>query len=191
MNTVQIINTLYIKNSMVQSGANAFMERIISIFFRNIDFDNESLKTLQEYKEKGREAYVSYQSANTPLLILVNLLRSHNFRIPDLALDFTPNIFQMIVNLVHGASIMFSKIVGRKNFETPSDFDYILGSLRADKAVILSLLSRNLFIRRYIEIKSDTLEHLVDAQKIIDEPIYLFPQILFWNQNPERTRGMG
>ena len=133
-------------------------------------------------------AYVSYQSANTPLLILINMLQNHGFKVPYLALDFTPNVMQMTVNFFTSAYALIRKIAGRKKFETISDFDYILDLLRSDKAVVLSLLSRKLFIRRYIDIKSDTLQYLVEAQKLIDEPIFVFPQVLFWNQNPERTR---
>jgi glycerol-3-phosphate O-acyltransferase len=188
MDKIQVSNSLYIKNSIVETDVNTFMGKVIGIFFRNIKFEAESLQTLKEYQAKGRVVYVSYQSANTPLLILVNMLQNHGFKVPSLALDFTPNVMQMTVNFFTSAYALFQKITGRKKIETISDFNYILELLRGNKAMILSLLSRKLFIRRYIEIKSDTLQYLVEAQKLIDEPIYVFPQVLFWNQNPERTR---
>jgi glycerol-3-phosphate O-acyltransferase len=188
MNKTQIVRSLYIKNSMVETEVNSFAEKVSGVFFRNIEFDSESLKTLQEYHGKGRVVYASFQSAHTPLMILVNLLKKNGLRSPALALDFTPNFFQMIVNVYRIAAVFVNKIAGKKKFEKISDFDYILDLLRQDRAIILSLLSRKLFIRRYIQIKSDTLQYLVEAQKLIDEPIYVFPQIMFWNQNPERTR---
>ncbi len=190
MDKTQIVRSLYIKNSMLDTDVNAFAEKVSSAFFRNIAFDSESLKTLQEYHGKGRVVYASYQSANTPLMILVNLLKKHGFRTPMLALDFTPNLLQMTVNFFNMASIYFNKFTGKKKFEKISDFDYILNLLRGDNAIILSLLSRKLFIRRYIQIKSDTLQYLVEAQKLIEEPIYVFPQIMFWNRNPERTKAL-
>lgn len=190
MNKTQIVRSLYIKNSLVETEVNSFAEKINGAFFRNIAFDSESLKTLKEYQGKGRVVYASFQSANTPLMVLVNLLKKNGFRSPALALDFTPNFFQMIVNLYRIASVFFNKLFGKKKFEKISDFDYIMDLIRADRAIILSLLSRKLFIRRYIEIKADTLQYLVEAQKLIEEPIFIFPQILFWNRNPERTRAL-
>ncbi len=190
MDKTQTITSLYIQNSMVDTGVNAFAEKVSGIFFRNIEFDSESLKTLQEFQGKGRVVYASFQSTNTPLMILVNLLKKYGFRTPDLALDFTPNILHMTVNFFHTVSVFFNRLAGRKKYEKISDFDYILDLLRGDRALILTLLSRKLFIRRYIQIKSDTLQYLVEAQKLIDEPIYVFPQIMFWNQNPERTRAL-
>ncbi len=190
MDKTQIVSSLYIKNSMLETGVNSFAEKVSGVLFRNIEFDSESLKALQKYHGKGRVVYASFQSTNTPLMILVNLLKKHGFRTPVLALDFTPNLLQMTVNFFHSVSIFFNKLAGKKKIEKISDFDYILNLLRGDRAIILSLLSRKLFIRRYIQIKSDTLQYLVEAQKLIDEPIYVFPQIMFWNRNPERTRAL-
>jgi glycerol-3-phosphate O-acyltransferase len=188
MNKIQIRHSSYIRDSLVRTDVNAHIGRITSLLFRSVEFDGESLQTLKEYRGKGPVVYASYQSANTPLMILVNLLRKHGFKDPDLALDFTPNIFQMTVNFFDSAAVLFNKITGRKRIERVSDFDYILDLLKNGRSLVLSLLSRKLFIRRYIQIKSDTLQYLVEAQKQIDEPIYIFPQMLFWNQNPERTR---
>ncbi len=189
MDTVRKQSLYYGNESLVQTKANAFMEKVTAVFFKSVSFDEESLRTLQEYQGKGRIAYVSYQSANTSLLVLVKLLRENGLPVPARALDFTPNIFQMAANIANGISSLVNKFSGRgTKIETESDADMVLGLFRENRPLILSILSRKLFIRRYIEIKSDTLQYLIEAQKQIDEPIYVFPEILFWNQNPERTK---
>lgn len=188
MNEIHIRHSSYIRNSLVRTDVNAFMGRITGLLFRGIEFDSESLMTLKEYQPRGHAVYVSYQSSNAPLLILVNLLKKHGFKGPELALDFTPNFFQSAVNFFESAAALLDKLSGRKKTVLMSDRDYILDLLRNGRAMVLSLLSRKLFIRRYIDIKSDTLQYLVEAQKEIDTPIFVFPQVLFWNQNPERTR---
>lgn len=188
MSEIQLRHSSYIRNSLVRTDVNAFMGKISSLLFRSIDLDSESLLTLKEYQDKGHAVYVSYQSSNAPLLIIVNLLRKHGFKDPELSLDFTPNIFQMAVNLFEGITAFFGRLSGGKKTAAVSDRDYIIDFLRDGRSMILSLLSRKLFIRRYIEIKSDTLQYLVEAQKEIDTPIFVYPQVLFWNQNPVRTR---
>jgi glycerol-3-phosphate O-acyltransferase len=188
MDTIHVDTSLYIRNSIVETDVNSLVGRIIGLFFRGINFDKESLQTLKEYQNKGRVVFASYQSANTTLMVLTNLLQQYGFKSPSLALDFTPNPMQAAVNFFESSSMFFQKITGRKKYETISDFNYILELLRSNKAMIISLLSRKLFIRRYIEIKSDTIQYLVEAQKLMEDPIYVFPQILFWNQNPEKTR---
>jgi glycerol-3-phosphate O-acyltransferase len=179
---------MYINNSLVHTDINDFMSRLISIFFRRINFDAESLKTLQEFQGKGRPVYVTYQSSRTRLLLLLGLLRKYGSPLPSLALDFTPSVLQASAGIVSRISVFFQKSMGKVKFQTIPDDEYIMETLRGNKSVALSLLSRKLFIRRYIERKSDTLQYLVEAQMLTDEPMYIFPLILFWNQNPERTR---
>lgn len=189
MDTVRKRSLYYGNETLVHTQANAFMEKVTAVFFKSVEFDEESLRTLKEYQGKGRIAYVSYQSANTSLLILAHLLKKNGLPAPVRAFDFTPNIFQMAANIAGGISSLADRFGGRgTKVETVSESDMIQGLLRMNMPVILSILSRKLFIRRYIEIKSDTLQYLIEAQKQMDEPIFVFPEILFWNQNPERTR---
>lgn len=190
MENSRMIPSRYISNSIVHTRVNDVIEKLAGLFFRGVTFDSESAQTLANYRGKGRSVYVSFQSSSTPLFILVNLLRKSGAPVPDLALDFTPSLPQMIVNLGTAASYLFKKYILRKKIEKISDFDYIRGLIQGNRALILSLLSRKLFIRRYIEIKSDTIQYLVEVQKLIDEPIFIFPQMLFWNQNPERTHSL-
>ena len=189
MDTGRKRSMYYGMNSLVRTRANDFMEKVTALFFRSISFDEESLQTLKGLQGKGKIAYVSYQSANTPLLVLVNLLRENDLPVPVRALDFAPNVVQLFANMYYNISMLVNRFGGRgRKVETVSDAEMVMGLLASDKPLILSILSRKLFIRRYIEIKSDTLQYLVEAQKQLDEPIYVVPEILFWNQNPERTR---
>ena len=43
--------------------------------FRKVNFGSESILTLENYSEKGKIIFASFQSSNTSLLILMNLLR--------------------------------------------------------------------------------------------------------------------
>ncbi len=188
MNKTQASHSLYIGNSLVGNGIDSLMEKLAGIFFGTIDYDAESKKTLSEYQGKGRAAYISYQSSRTVLHMQVNLLKKCGFPVPFLALDFTPSILKTISDIFSRANNFLQKSSDKSAREAISDDEYVMASLRSKKPLLLSLLSRKLFIRRYIEKKSDTIQYLVEAQRLTDEPIFLFPQILFWNRNPERTR---
>jgi glycerol-3-phosphate O-acyltransferase len=48
------------------------------------------------------------------------------------------------------------------------------------------MLSRKLFLRRYVQIKTDVIDYLLQMQKKSDNPIYIFPQVIYWNMNPDR-----
>ena len=180
----------YINNSVVKRKSNIFMEKIIGLFFRKVDFDSESLTTIQDCSNRGSVVYVSYQSTVTSLLILNNLLKKHNLTAPYLALDFKPYVLQVFSNFFKRFFRFLTKIFSRKKLEKISDNEYLEYIIQDNRTFILSLLSRKLFKRRYLDIESDNIQFLIEIQKKIDTPIFILPKLMFWNRNPERTRGL-
>ncbi len=178
----------YIYNSRVERRSNVFLENIIRFLFRKVNFDIESITHLQEASREGRVVYVSFQSSFTTLIILVNLLRRNRFPVPVLALDFTPYLFQAVSSAVKRFFRSVKRALSKEKFEKVEDIDYIQESVKEGSSIILSLLSRKLFKRRFLDIKSDSLQHLVELQHEMDEPILICPHILFWNRNPDRTK---
>ena len=177
-----------ITNGMVSRRSNIFIEKIVRIFFHQINFDKESIATLNEYQDKGRVVYVSYQSSNLTLFILLSLLRRHGFGIPVLALDFSVYLLQNISTVIKKIILFIRGLFHKIRVKHISDFDYLRSLISGNKSIAFSLLSKKFFLKRYLEVKYDTLQYLVEIQKTSETPIFLFPQILFWNRNPERTR---
>ncbi len=180
----------YIKNSIVSRRSNIFFEKFIGLFFRNVDFDDESKANLQKYLDMGRVAFVSFQSTNTSLLIFLNLLDRYRYRQPELALDFTPYPFQVASSFVKMITRGIVSRYYRIKSERVSDAEYIKGVILGDKPVILSMMSKKMFKKRYIEKSMDTLQYLVEVQKESDVPVYVYPHIMFWSTDPERTRAI-
>lgn len=178
----------YIANAIAQRRSNIFVEKIIGIFFSRVDFDRETLSSLQELSGKGRVVYISYQSSGTSLVIFLNLLRRHGMALPKLALDFSPYLMQIVSTAVKRLVKKIMNRYHRIEADYITDYDYIRRTIVDEKSpVVLSLLSRRQFIRRYIDIQKDTLQFLIEVQRSTDEPIYIVPQLMFWNQAPERT----
>ncbi len=180
--------TTYISHGNLQRRSNRLLERLMNVLFRKVTFDDESLSNLQQHREGSRNVYVSFQNSNTSLLIFSNLLRREGFGLPVQAIGFKPYLFQVVTTFARKVFRFLADLAGKKSGEKISDEEYIRGLLKNDNGLIISLLSSRLFVRRYIEIKSDSLQSLVEIQKEMEEPILIFPQIMFWNRNPERTR---
>lgn len=180
--------TSYISHGSLERRSNRILERFIGVLFRRVSFDDESLTSLQRYSEGERAVYVSFQNSNTSLLIFTHLLRRAGLKRPVQAIGFKPYFFQVITTFFRKVAGFFADLSGRGGREKVDDDEYIRNLFEDSKSIVISLLSGRLFVRRYIEIKSDTLELLVEIQKTTEEPIMIFPQIMFWNRNPERTR---
>ncbi len=188
MNTQKFKTSALIANSLVPRMLNNLLGRIINLLFRKLDFDNESLLIMEQYREKGHHVYASFQSSNTSLLLLDNLLKKHGFNSPDLALGFIPYILQTVANGFTRAYQAIRSLLNSSRYTEISDEEYIANSVKSEKPVIISIISRTLFRKRYLQKMPDLLENLVKIQQNSETPVYVFPQIMFWNRNPERTK---
>ncbi len=184
------IYSSFIKSSIIKKDSYRFFRFLVGIFLRRIELDEESLLIMNEYRGEGKFVYASMQSKSTSLFILFNLLKKHNFPVPELALGFIPYTYQKLRILFLNIVVLYRKYFTSKDQDFVSNVEYIERTLQADKPISLSLLSRKLFLRRYVEIKSDSIEYLLEVQRGMDEPIYIFPQVIFWNRNPERNRSI-
>lgn len=179
--------TSYIAGGMVKRHSNIFFERLVRILFRKTAFDAESLETLKKYQGRGKIVFASAQSTTASLLIFTSLLRRNGLPVPVLALGFRQYMLQKLFTALRQLFFKALSLLRIRSFVRVSDGEYIEQVLNAGKSVALSVLSRTLFLRRYVEIKKDFIYELVALQQKSEEPILLFPQMMFWNLNPERT----
>lgn len=179
--------TSYIVGGIVKRRSNIFFEWLVRLLFRKTEFDAESLETLKEYEGKGRTVFASYQSTATSLLVFTNLLKKEGLSVPVLALGFRQYLLQKIFTGLRQIGARVLSALGIRSYRKVSDGAYIEQVISSGKSLALSIFSRTLFLRRYVDVKKDFVYELVALQEKTEEPIFVFPQIMFWNLNPERT----
>jgi glycerol-3-phosphate O-acyltransferase len=162
-------------------------ERLANYLFRKAEFDEQSLEYLREYSGKGAIVFASFQSSNIALFLFCNILRRCGFKAPTLVLDYNPILLQPLSFLWKRTVRFFNRVVFRKKAMNVLDTDYVEQTLKSGRSVLFPLLSSKFFLRRYIEVKYDSLHYFIELQKRSQMPIYFFPQMIFWNQIPERT----
>ncbi len=176
-----------IYDGVIYERLNPLLEKLALVLFNTIDFDAESCSRIEECSRKGHIVYASFQSSNLSLLILYNLLRRHNYPLPVFALEYNPFWFQDIGFITRRLWQFFSSTVLGRQYEYVLDTDYVESLIKDNKSILFSLLSKRYFLKRYTEVKYDSLRYLVEVQKRVDDPIYLLPEMIFWNRNPERS----
>jgi glycerol-3-phosphate O-acyltransferase len=172
---------------MLPDQAPGLRERIAAFVFRKAEFDEASLNYIKEYSEKGSVVFASFQSSNISLFMFYMVLRRHGIKTPAFVLDYNPILLQPIKFLWRRLGKSLSATFLRRKHPYVLDTNHIANLLEKKESVLFPLLSGKFFLRRYLEIKYDSLRYFIELQKKMDTPIYFFPQMIFWNQNPERT----
>lgn len=178
----------YIQSGIISETDYPVFRSLTGLFFRKMSIDQESMLILNEYKDKGKIVYASMQTTYTSFFILLNKLKKNGLPMPSLALGFVPYSYQKISVLFREAINYLKKLlkIGDSNFVTNSV--YIGRALNKDRAIAFSMLSRKLFFRSYVQIKTDSIDYLLELQKKTEDPIYVFPQVIFWNRNPREIQ---
>jgi len=177
-----------IYKSLVDNGLNRFMSGIVGFLFRQVDFDSESLSTLSDLSGKGRIVFASFQNNNTSLLILTSLLKKHKLAIPSLAIGFRNYSIQIAASYINRIIAAINNNPKKVSGPVLSDQEFIEDELACGESLAFSFYSKELFTKRYLDRDSDILQWLLEIQKKSTDPIYLLPQMIFWNRNPEKTR---
>jgi len=158
---------------------------ITGLIFNRVNLDDESRFILNEYREKGGIVFASMQTTYTSLFILSNALKKSSLPEPALGLGFIPYSYQKIFVFFSNLMVFIKKIFKSSGDHFVNNADYIEKTL-INGSIAFSILSRRLFIRRYVQIKTDTIDYFLEMQKKTDRPIFLFPQVIYWNMNPEK-----
>jgi len=161
--------------------------RLSGFLFRKVTFEKTSLELLKNYTGKGKIVFVSSQSHVSSFFIFADLLRKHGFPVPVAALGFRLYVLQLVRIFFENIYRTFVMLLRIHKYIDISDEEYVYGILNEGKSLAISLLSKSLLLRRYVDVKIDFINDLVELQKRSSEPIFVFHQMMFWNQNPERS----
>ena len=178
--------TSYISGGIAKRR-NILVEWFVRFLFRKIAFDTTSLEILKKHEGNGKFVFAVSQSRSISMLIFSNLLRKNNMPVPSLTLGFRTSFVYICTIFLKKVFHKILSILGIRKYRKVSDAEYLARILDEDKTVAISILSRALLLRRYVEKKTDFIYDLVDLQKSIDTPILIFHEMIFWNLNPEKN----
>lgn len=180
----------YIYTGTIVPKLNPIYNSIAAFLTRKAEIDEEGINKIREYSEKGTVVYCSYQSSNLALLFLYKLLTKHNIKTPSFALEYNPLLLQRFSQIFSRMYQWVKRNIFRKKHLDAFESGYIEALIKNDESVLFPLLSQKFFLKRYLEKKFDSLLFLVDLQKKTDTSIFLFPHLIFWNRNPERSNSI-
>jgi len=175
----------YIKSGIITGERFRFFRMMTGLIFNRVNLDDESRFILNDHKEKGVIVYACMQTTYTSLYILGNALKRCSLPFPTLGLGFVPYSYQKIFIFFSNLMTLYKRLIQSEGDHFVRNSEYIEHTLKEGN-LAFSMLSRKLFLRRYVQIKTDVIDYLLQMQKKTDKPIFIFPQVIYWNMNPDK-----
>jgi glycerol-3-phosphate O-acyltransferase len=160
---------------------------LLKLFYSGIGVDEKKTDTIQQIAEDGIIVYVSKFTSYFEMLFYYRRYRHLGLPYPQIAFDYKVFLWQPLSRLL---KIMLAQIdFGLRNLKLLNSYgnDHLRGQLIKGRAGYVSLVGKKVFYRRFIKASTDPLQYLIETQRLIQRPIYLIPQLMFFTKRPQRT----
>ena len=160
---------------------------ILKLFFSGIKVAKGQTLNLNNLKKEGIVVYVNKYKSYFRYLFYYTRYKQDGLPFPQIGFDYNVFMWQPVSRIFKIFSYHFDHLIHNWTLPDPYLKGHIRRELLSGRSAILSLVEQKGFHRRFIKAKTDPIQYLINMQKSIDRPIFLVPQVMFFNKKPHRS----
>ncbi|MBW2641974.1 MAG: 1-acyl-sn-glycerol-3-phosphate acyltransferase, partial [Deltaproteobacteria bacterium] len=160
---------------------------ILKLFFSGIKVAEEQTQNLKNLQKEGIVIYVTKPKSYFLYLFYYTRYKQNGLPFPQIGFDYKISIWQPVSRFFKIFFSYLGYIFHNLSLPDPYASGYIRNELTNGRTALLSLVEQKGFHRRFIKAKKDPVQYLIEMQKSIDRPIFLVPQLIFFDKKPERS----
>ena len=160
---------------------------ILKLYFSGISVPENHAAALKKLHETGIVVYASKYKRNFEYLFYHTRYKQQAYPYPEIGLDFRVILWQPLSQLLRITLAVVDFFCFNLSFPNPYKNGYIQQELHNGRVALLSLVDKRSFYRRFVKSKIDPVQYLIEMQKNTTRPIFIVPQLVFFDKNPERS----
>lgn len=160
---------------------------ILRLFFSGIKVAEEQTHNLKKLQKEGIIIYVTKPKSYFLYLFYYTRFKRDGLPYPQIGFDYKIMIWQPVSRFLKIFFSYLSYIFHNLSLPDPYASGYIRKELMNSRPALLSLVEQKGFHRRFIKAKKDPVQYLIEMQQSIDRPIFLVPQLMFFDKKPDRS----
>jgi len=163
-----------------------FLSLFLYRLFKRVTFDENMKEPLKLMHREGTVVYaIKYRGQLDYLLYHFNFRRK---RLPYPKIAFDLNM-SMVLPFTHFVKVIISQISSlfrHGRLPSPYQSGFYKKALQQGTTSLIFLVDPKRFIRHFIHAEKDHIQFLLEAQKDMDRPIFIVPQLILYKKTPER-----
>jgi glycerol-3-phosphate O-acyltransferase len=183
-------------NSLIKSTATPFYSSglpprmgwvrhlLLKLIFNRIATDTKQYKVIHALPPEAIVIYVSKTKSKFECLLNYIQSISNGLQAPRIAFDYRFYVWQPLGRLVQMTRNRFIAVKERRLLPDAYASGYIRTNLLRHRTGFLSLMGKSGFSDHWMGTATDPLEYLIVLQKQIAQPIFLIPQLIFFDNRP-------
>ncbi|MBU0987923.1 MAG: 1-acyl-sn-glycerol-3-phosphate acyltransferase, partial [Proteobacteria bacterium] len=160
---------------------------ILKIFYSGIATAKDQTLKLKALRKEGIIVYATKHKSYFHYLFYYSRYKQNKLPFPQIGFDYKFVIWQPFWRLLRIIVAKIDYFFSNLTLSDPYQSGYIKTELLNGRQALLSLVEKKGFHRRYVKAKADPIRYLLEIQKTIDRPIFIVPQIIFFDKNPQRS----
>jgi len=160
---------------------------ILRLFFSGIKVTKDQTFNLNHLKKEGIVVFVTKHKSYFRYLFYYSRYKQNGLPYPQIGFDYKVILWQPVFRLIKIFLSHLNHLTHHLAMPDPYKRGYIRQELLNGRSALLSLVDEKGFRRRFIKAKTDPIKYLLTVQKSIDRPIFLIPQLMFFDKKPHRS----
>jgi glycerol-3-phosphate O-acyltransferase len=160
---------------------------ILKLFYSGIRVDKEQTRNLKELQKNGIIVFTTKHKSCFLYLFYYIRYKIEGLPFPQIGFDYKVILWQPVSRIFRIILTYLDYIVHNLSLPDPYLGGHIRKELIGGRTSFLSLVEKKGFYRRFVKKKTDPIRYLIEIQKSSERSIYLVPQLMFFNKNPQRS----
>jgi glycerol-3-phosphate O-acyltransferase len=163
-----------------------FTGQLLKLFYSGIKVDKEQTETIRQLDKNAIVVYVTKYKSSFEYLFYYSRYRQEDLPFPQIGFDYKVRMWQPVSRMIRILLARLAYFIRHQSLLNPYARGYLKQELINGRSGFLSLIGKKGFYRRFVKAQTDPIQYLIEAQKSIDRPIYLIPQLIFFSKTARR-----
>ncbi|MDP3181219.1 MAG: 1-acyl-sn-glycerol-3-phosphate acyltransferase [Desulfobaccales bacterium] len=155
-------------------------------FFSRVTVNPKYLERLQKLADQGAVVYALKYRSHLDFLFFNRRYQKLGARAPEVAFDLNLWMWQPFSHLLQIITTALNYFTRRRAWPNPFQDDYFKRTLEENRGSLLFLVDQVGFRQRFLKPREDPIRHLLELQEQLDFPIFIIPQMVMYEKDPEK-----
>ncbi len=157
---------------------------LLERFFTGVLLSQEQQEVLRKLPPEAILVYTIKFRSFFEYLFYHTRYRQEKLPVPEIGLGFRLLLIQPLSRILRSILAHADWFFSHWSRLDPYENDYLAPELIKGRTMLMPLVEKRGFYRRFVKAQTDPLRFLIELQDTIDRPIYIVPHLMFFSKSP-------
>ncbi|MFC1862717.1 1-acyl-sn-glycerol-3-phosphate acyltransferase [Thermodesulfobacteriota bacterium] len=163
-----------------------FLSWILYKLLKKVSIEENMREPLKQMQKEGTVVYANKYSGLLDYIVYHYCYRMRRLPYPKIAFDLNISLILPLSKLFKVILSQISTFLKYGRIPSPYKSGYYKRAIQRRTTSLISLIDPKSFVKSFIYSRKDHLQFLLETQKEIDNPIFIIPNIIFFQKDPEK-----